>query len=241
VTTATRAWQLIAMGAACSCSLLTNVDDLRAPDAAAGSDGPKSLPKFVQQNANDFGGTANASLSFASPVQAHDTIVVCVRFDSGVSSFGTLAVTDTQGDSFHVDVGPIDTGTRQYVFSASDVAAGSPEIKVAVTGPAPVGLMTIYLLEYSGISGFSTGIGVTGSSAAVSSGARQVTSPGSLVLGFLTDDSVAVTPDIAFDVRSTLKGVVVEDEVALTAGTYAATGTTDAGTPWAALMAIYAP
>ncbi len=234
-------WRLLAIGAACSCSLLTNVDDLRAPDAGADADAGTTLPKFVQQNANDFGGVANASLSFSAPVQAHDTIVVCVRFDSGVSSFGTLAVTDTLGDSFHPDIGPIDTGARHYVFSANDVAAGSPEIKVAVTGPSPVGLMTIYLVEYSGVSAFSTGMGMTGSSADVSSGAQQVTTPPSLVVGFVADDSVAVTPGVDFHVRSTLKGVAVEDAIALTAGTYAATATTDAGTPWAALMAIYTP
>ncbi len=236
-------WRLIVVGAACSCSLLTNTDDLRVSSDGGdgGGDAAASAPKFVQQNANDFGGTANASLSFTSPVQAHDTVVVCVRFDSGVSSFGTLAVTDTSGDAFHLDVGPIDTGARHYIFSANDVAGGSPQINVTVTGPSPVGLNTVYLVEYSGISAFATGIGVTGSTAAVSSGPRQVTTPNSLVVGFLADDSVAVTPDIAFDVRSTVKGVVVEDVLAKAVGPYAATGTTDANTPWAALLAIYAP
>ncbi len=234
---------LIAMGVTCSCSLLTNLDDLRAPDAALGSDSgdaAASAPKFVQQNANDFGAVASASLAFTSPMNAHDTIIVCVRFDSS-QSFGTAAVSDTQGDSFHLDVGPVDTGIRHYIFSANDVAGGSPDIKVTVTGPAPVGLMTIYLLEYSGISGFSTGIGVTGSAANASSGSRQVTLPSSLVFGFLADDSVHVTPDIAFDVRSTYRGVAVEDGIATAAGPYAVTAATDAGTPWAALMAIYAP
>lgn len=229
----------IAIGMACSCALLTNVDDLRGPGNDAGEAGA-SAPKFVQQNANDFGATASASLAFTSPVKAHDTIVVCVRIDSS-SSFGTVVVTDTAGDSFHIDVGPVDTGIRHYIFSANDVAGGSPDVKATVAGPPPVGLMTIYLLEYSGISAFATGIGVTGSTADVSSGPRQVASPSSLVVGFLADDSTHVTADLAFNVRSTVKGVAVEDEIAPTIGTYAATGTTDAGTPWAALMAIYSP
>ncbi len=230
---------LLLSGAVCSCSLVTSLDELRATDAGADVT-IASAPTFVQQNANDFGGTASASIAFTAAVKPHDTIVVCVTFDSS-STFGTLAVTDTLGDAFHLDVGPTDSGDRHYIFSANDVAGGSPQIDLTVSGPPPVGALAVNILEYSGIGSLADSMSAGGTTADISSGARQVAKTNALVLGYLANDNAPVNPDLAFNSRSKFEYAVVEDRLVTTPGPYAATGTTDAGTNWVALMAVYVP
>lgn len=228
----------------CSCSIFTNLDDLRGnvPDAADGGDAASGTPTFVQQTATDFGRTDAGVVSFAfMDVAAHDTIVVCVDYDSEMSSYGVLSVTDSAGDAFHLDVGPIDTGLRHYIFSANDVAGGSPSLQLTISGPQPTGVLAVYLLEYSGVGAFVTGNTALGTSAVMSSGTRQVMQAGSLVLGFMDDDNVPVSADPTFNLRSTFEQQVIEDEIATAPGMYAATATTDAGSNWAALMAVFSP
>ena len=124
------------------------------------------------------------------------------------------------------------------LYYATNIKGGADRVTIKVT---PSSMMEIYLTEYAGVNlaaPIDVQAGASGSSSSVSSGTATTTGAGDLIYGLCIGDSVCtVGPN--FTVRSTFHSNVMEDKIGATAGSYAATATSNSG--WTMQMVALRP
>jgi hypothetical protein len=163
-----------------------------------------------------------------------------VGFDYDTSSTPS-SVTDSQGNVF-TPVGIQLTspgGTRSRVYYAKNIKGGPDTVTVNLT--ANSSWLELYLTEYSGAdqtNPIDAQEGAAGSAGAVSSGNSSTTVAGDVIYGYCVGDWVC-TAGSGFTTRSNFHSNLIEDELAGSAGTYAATGTANNG--WTMQMVAIKP
>ena len=202
---------------------------------------------FVQAAASAVlqGSPHSLSLAFPSNTLAGDLILVAFDFAPNAA---TPSLSDTQGNVF-TQVGkqlsPPGGGTFSQVYYAKNIKGGADTVTVTLS--ADVSVIELYLTEYSGINPtnpIDAEAGTSGSTAAVSSGTATTTVAGDMIYGYCWSQWIC-TAGSGFTARSTLDSNVIEDKVAGSAGSYAATGTDtssgSANTGWTMQMVALKP
>jgi hypothetical protein len=219
-------------------------DDRDSSDAA-----PVPLA-FIQVNSANLGAVTSGSLAFVNDVTPHATLIVAAVYGTDSSTGPTLVgLTDTQGNTFRIVVGPVDGPFRAGIWTAVDVLGGADKITFNVTLPsgapgAASKFFLIHLHEYVGVAAFDVGGFSVGSGIALTSETVTTTGRNELVFGF----GVAlggVGPGIkdGFSQRSALTNNYAddcsEDRFVDASGPYAATATNGSATPWMMLTAAF--
>ena len=194
--------------------------------------------RFVQSVANAASGSATSlSLSFPTNTKAGDLILVA--FDYAATSTPS-SVTDSQGNAFAAVgsqlISPGQEAAR--VYYAANIRGGADTVTVTLSANSGIEL---YLTEYSGVSTVSPidgQAGASGSAGPVSSGNATTTTVGDVIFGYCAADW-ACTAGSGFTARSTFDDNLIEDMVAGSAGTYAATGSANNG--WTMQMVALKP
>jgi hypothetical protein len=200
--------------------------DGEAPDAAHGI-------QFVQAFAGQgLPGAATATLGFALPVKAHDTIVVAADFDS----LGTLQVTDSLGNAYQSALSPSTSAIACSIAYALDVQGGMDTVHLQLSVP-PQNFFEIYIHEYSGVASLDGASAQNGTALLMESGYVTTSAPADLLFGFaVTGTAMAGS---GFTARSTFNMNLTEDELTGPPGAYEATGTMVAGGGWTMLTAAF--
>ncbi|HUK51813.1 MAG TPA: putative Ig domain-containing protein [Candidatus Binatia bacterium] len=129
-------------------------------------------------------------------------------------------------------------GTLSRVYYAKNILGGADTITVTFSANSG---SEIYISEYTGIdpnNPVDVLASASGSAGAVSSGNATTTVAGDVIFGFCIGDWVC-TAGSGFAARSNLNGNLVEDKLAGSAGSYAATGTANNG--WTMQMVALKP
>ena len=204
----------------------------------ATTDAQASGAAYVQATAKAFSGPGSSySLAFPANTTAGNLLLVAFDYNSGISPF---SVTDSQGNSFF-PVGNQMTspgGTLSRVYYAKNILGGADTITVTFSANSG---SEIYISEYTGIdpnNPVDVLANASGSAGAVSSGNATTTVAGDVIFGFCIGDWVC-TAGSGFAARSNLNGNLVEDKLAGSAGSYAATGTANNG--WTMQMVALKP
>ena len=191
---------------------------------------------YVRAAATSGSGTS-VSLLLSSTTGAGDLVVV--GFDFPSVSFASIG--DNQGNTFAQVGSEISTpgGAKTRLYYARNIKGGSETVTVTMSGSASY--IEIYALEYAGAdtaNPLEASAQGKGSSGSVTSGTATTTTANDLVLGFCIGDN-SCTAGSGFTARSTFHSNLVEDRIAATAGSYAATGSSSGG--WAMIMAAFKP
>jgi chitodextrinase len=182
-------------------------------------------PSFVQVNHNQVSMGTSTSVTFNAPTQAGNTIVVYVIWNNS----GSVAVTDTRGDTF-VNVGnPVawGSGDSAQIFYATNIVGGTDTVTAAFRNSV-TSFGVIYVHEYAGISTVNpvdATVSASGSSGSLNSGTVTTTSVNDLIFGAGVSDMTVTAAGTGFTARDTAYGNITEDRAASTIGSYAATGT----------------
>jgi hypothetical protein len=194
---------------------------------------------FVQSFAQASpGAAASLALSFPANTGAGDFILVAFDY---ASSATPSSVADSQGNVF-TPVGNQLTspgGDSSRVYYAKNIKGGADTVTVTLSRTSV--WLEIYLIEYSGTdpnNPIDAQAGASGGAGAVSSGNATTTVAGDVIYGYCAADA-ACTVGSGFTARSTLNGNLLEDMVAGSAGSYAATGTANSG--WTMQMVALKP
>jgi hypothetical protein len=215
-------------------------DGADAADAADAAD--EQVPEggapieFVQVVASQaLTGSATATIAFALPVAAHDTLVVAADYDS----LGTLQISDTLGSHFVAAGQPTFFGYTSTLYYALDVPSGGADTVALTLSQAPTTFFEYYIHEYSGIGAFDGASAGTGTYPMMVSGFTSTTAPNDLVFGFAATGTA--TAGDGFTARSGFNNNLTEDEIVGPPGPYQATATMTAGGSWTLLMAAFRP
>jgi hypothetical protein len=193
---------------------------------------------FVQTAAKGFDGPATSfSVSFPANTTAGDLILVAFDYNSGVAP---ISVTDSQGNAFTPVGNQLITpgGTPSRVYYAKNIRGGADTVTVTLSANSGCEL---YLSEYSGTdpnNPIDAQAGASGSAGAVTSGTATTTAAGDVIYGYCVGDW-SCTAGPGFATRSSLDGNLLEDKLAGSAGSYAATGTANNG--WTMQMVALKP
>ena len=213
--------------------LLVSVCILPTADAQA------SGVLFEQAVAKAASGPANTlSLSFPANTMAGDIILVAFDYDTNTVP---SSVTDSQGSAF-TPVGiqlSSPGGTRSRVYYAMGIKGGADTVTVNLSGTS--GWIELYLTEYTGVNQnnpIDAQAGASGTAGAVSSGNATTTMAGDVIYGFCVGDWNC-TAGSGFTARSNFNANLIEDELAGSAGSYAATGRANNG--WTMQMLALKP
>jgi hypothetical protein len=199
-----------------------------------------TTPAFLVQTIASAAGGSPSSLSVAIPANtlAGDTLLVAFDYSSGVTP---SSVTDSQGNVFSPVGTQLSTpgGALSRVYYAGNIAGGADTITITLSTTSSY--LEAYLSEYSGVNSTTpvdAQAGASGNAGAVSSGSATTTAAGNIIYGLCIGDW-ACSAGSGFAARSTLNGNLVEDELAGTAGSYAATGSASNG--WTMQMVALQP
>ena len=207
---------------------------LFATDSARGSG-----PAYVQAAAAAASGIADSlSLAFSAKTTAGDVILVAFDYSCKVTP---ASVTDSQGNAFATAGNQLTSPASDCsrVYYAKNVKGGGDTVTVTLS--AQSSWLELYLTEYSGIdpnNPIDAQAGASGTAGAVSSGNATTTAAGDVIYGYCAADWNC-TAGSGFATRSSLGGNLLEDRVAGSAGTYAATGTANHG--WTMQMLALKP
>jgi hypothetical protein len=170
-------------------------------------------------------------------VLAHDAIIVCLTFPSGIVSL--QAISDSLGNNYAQVVGPVvGNGYDHYIAIAANSAAGNDTVTVTLSG-ATAG-WEVLALEYTGlalVAPFDSDSYELGVGAAMSSGSVSTSSAHELLLGY--GHSTDPTAGTGYTARDTGAESLVEDRVVFATGDYTATATTPPGV-WTLILATFA-
>jgi len=199
-----------------------------------------TTPAFLVQTVASAANGSPSSLSVALPANtlAGDTLLVAFDYSSGVTP---SSVTDSQGNVFSPVGNQLSTpgGTLSRVYYAGKITGGADAVTITLSTTS--GYLEAYLSEYSGVNlttPVDTQAGASGNAGAVSSGNATTSVAGDIIYGVCIGDW-ACTAGSGFTGRSTLNGNLVEDELAGTAGSYAAIGSATNG--WTMQMVALQP
>jgi Putative Ig domain len=194
---------------------------------------------FVQESAKAATATAKSlSVSFAANTLPGDLILVAFDF---ASSATPKSITDSQGNTF-TQVGTqlvSPGGSASRVYYAKSIKGGADTVTVALS--ANSAWIEVYLTEYSGVdptNPIDAQAGAAGSAGAVSSGTAKTSYPGDVIVGYCPADW-SCTVGSGFAARSTFNNNLIEDAMAASPGSYAATASANNG--WTMQMVALKP
>jgi Protein of unknown function (DUF4038)/Putative collagen-binding domain of a collagenase/Putative Ig domain len=194
---------------------------------------------FVQATANSPSGPVIAfSVSFPANTTAGDFILVAFDYDANSTP---SSVTDSQGNIFTplASQSTSPGATRSRVYYANNIRGGADTVTINLTAKSI--WLEAYLAEYSGVNPsnpIDAQAGAAGNAGAVSSGSATTTVAGDVIFGFCIGDWNC-TAGSGFTTRSGFRGNLMEDKLAASAGSYAATGTANNG--WTMQMLALKP
>lgn len=174
------------------------------------------------QSTNATGSGSSVAESFISNTTAGNLIVVVVTW---VSTSATASVSDSQGNSYAVAVGPV-VGTRStsQIFYAENIAGGPNTITATFSGSQN---SQIGIHEYAGLA-LSGALDVTssntGSSTLCDSGALTTTQSDALIFGSCSAETNpgTRTAGALFTERENATKILTEDRIVSTTGSYSA-------------------
>ena len=229
-TCSTRALTLTAGG--------TGGPDGGVPDGGGG-DGDAGTPSIAFRqlaiSENDLP-TSSAGARFNNAQAMGDVNLVVI----GVGDTGTpiSSVTDLAGNSYSPVVGPtITSGALQAIYAATNIHS-APGNTVTVTFAQPVRYLTVIGVEYSGVSRLDGTAMNSGSTGGAFSGAAPASRAPELVFAAGLPDNLGNSNFIAGDPAFTVRlitpgaGMLIEDRLAESAGTYGATGALSMPASW---------
>ena len=194
---------------------------------------------FVQESANAASATAKSlTVSFAANSLPGDVILVAFDF---VPPAAFSSIKDSQGNTF-TEAGtqllsPGGGGSR--VYYAKNIKGGADTVTITLS--ANSAWIEAYLTEYSGVdptNPVDAQAGASGSAGAVSSGTAKTSYSGDAIFGYCVGDW-ACTVGSGFTARSTFHSNLIEDALAGSPGSYAATATANNG--WTMQMVALKP
>ncbi len=193
----------------------------------------QNVPTFVQQSQTQFSTGSRGTLAFNAATKAGDTIVAYVIW----SNTSGVAFQDSLGDTFASVSGPVNWGSgfSTQIFYATHIAGGSDSVTATFQKAFSNFGAVLYIHEYSGISSASPvdmTAAASGSSSSMNSGNATTTSANDLIFGAGVSGNTVTAAGPGFVVRSLAYGNVTEDQIASTAGSYAATATQNSSS-WA--------
>jgi len=197
-----------------------------------------AVTSSVQTVAKETLSASSLPLSFPTNTIAGDLIMVAFGFDTN-STFSSVA--DSQGNVF-TEVGSQLTspgGARTRVYYAKNIKGGPDTVTINLS--ANSAWIELYLTEYSGVdqtNPIDAQAGASGTAGAVSSGNATTTVAGDVIYGYCVGDWVC-TAGSGFTARSTFNGNLIEDQIAGSPGSYAATGSATKG--WTMQMVALKP
>jgi hypothetical protein len=206
---------------------------------------PSSIA-FVQavEGYTEAGSTLKVTVPGA--LGAHNTLIVGFQADLNAT---VKSITDTLGNTFVPVAGPAnDADENAYIYAAYDLKPGSDAVTIVVVGDGPADDFGATIAEYSGLAadGVNTATTTTGTSK-VTDGAKMsltTTKPNVLLYGFFYGSTASgngtMVAGTNFSRRVTGDGMVAEDEIVATAGTYPVTATMTTGEGYIALSAAFA-
>jgi len=194
---------------------------------------------FVQAVSNIAPGSSASSLSLSFPANTAAGDLILVAFDYNTNA--TPTVTDSQGNVFTAIGNQLTSpgGARSRVYYAKNITGGADTVTVNLS--ASSAWLEVYLTEYSGAdptNPIDAQAGSSGKAGSVSSGKATTTAAGDLIFGYCVGDWVC-TAGSGFTARSTFNNNLIEDKLAGSAGSYAATGSATNG--WTMQMVAIKP
>jgi hypothetical protein len=193
---------------------------------------------LVQVASGVASGTASTFyVTFPNNTVKGDLILVGADFSTDAFS----SITDSQGNTF-TEVGsqlPDEGGLLSRVYYAKNINGGADTVTINLS--ANSSWIEVYLTEYSGVdqtSPIDAQASASGNGGAVSSGVGTTTAAGDLIYGYCVGQSNC-TAGSGFTALTTLDRNLVEQEIAGSPGSYAATG--NAGSGWAMQMVALKP
>jgi hypothetical protein len=211
-------------------------DSPSTPDVSTHPDAPVTpgMINLVQQNAtvglSDAGTTI--AITFATPVTAHDTLVIGVD----ATSLGSVSATDSRGNTYTLATKTADGGQAAAILYALDVTGGSDTVTLTVGNNVDA---EIYAHEYSGIGSFVGGSSMMGTGTAMSSGVVPNAAVGDLLFGYGV--AGAVQAGAGFTTRLTLNANLTEDMIVQNPAMAQALASSTGGFDWLCLAAAFRP
>ena len=199
--------------------------------------------KLVQHGGIDCGTANTCALPFTSSTTPGDLIVIGLRVWHGAAP---LSLSDSSGNTYALAVTQFNSNDSHqlYLYYAQNIAGGPDTVTVTTGGTSPTIRMTA--LEYSGAA--TSGVldrvaSATGKGTAVSSGNVTTLFPIELLVGIATDANGATwTAGSTWSLRDAPGNRMAdEDQVIFSAGTSAATFTTNTSDYWTAIVATFKP
>jgi hypothetical protein len=200
--------------------------------------------KFVQSCAGDGGATTKVTTSMPNIVTSGNLIVVFVHWDNQAA---TATASDQLGNTYVPIFPPTDAGSsaRFQVWYVKNVTGGVPLSVTVNFSQATTSFSVLDAMEYSGIDttspldGFNS---ATGRGTSQNSGSILVPNANSeILIGLFGYDVYALTYTAGpgFTMQGYEASTMIEDQAAVTAGTYAATATSNTTANWAAFVMAF--
>jgi hypothetical protein len=199
-------------------------------------------PTYVQGNSSDpQSSPSSVTLSYPSAQTAGDLNVVAVGWNDTSASIASVA--DSAGNSYQVAV-PLSraNGMSQALYYAKNIGGGTTTLTVTFTQGAAY--PDIRILEYRNLdptAPFDVGTSGAGSAATASSGSVTTAGASELLVGAGMTQGLFSGAGSGYTKRiiTSPDGDLVEDRVAPTAGSYAATGPVSGA--WLMQLAAFRP
>jgi chitodextrinase len=195
-------------------------------------------PTFVQANNNQIANGASTSVILSAPTHPGNTIVVYVIWNNT----NAVALNDSVGNTF-VNVGPPlswGNGSSAQVYYATRIAGGADTVTASFRTPV-TSFGVLYVHEYAGINSTNpvdVTVSASGNSATLNSGSIDTTSAHDLIFGAGVSDNAVTVPGSGFALRDLAYGNIIEDFVATSVGSYAATASHN-GNMWGMQMVAF--
>src|SRR5216684_2047439 len=212
---------------------LTNLPGAAAPIA------------FVQSNSvTPQSPQTTVTVNYTGAQTAGNLNVVVVGWNDSTAT--VVSVTDSKGNSYALAAPPVVQGgtATQAIYYARDIfSAAAGANTVTVTFSSAARFPDIRIAEYSGIdpaSPLDQSVGAQGNSATSNSGAVTTTSANELLIGANLVQSTTTGPGTGYTSRVLSgDGDILEDQIATTVGSYAATAALDRTQLWIMQMASF--
>ena len=183
--------------------------------------------------------TATDTVSFSSPNQAGNLILVCVMWGSA----NITSISDTLGNTYFAatSLATSPQGNFQQIYYAKNIEGGSNSVTVSFSSATTTG-NNVYIYEISGADPTSpldvTASATGASSTTPNSGSASTHFANELIFGAFLSDGTISTAGTGFTLLSTAGGNVTEYETVSSEGSYSVTsGASSSG--WIAQMATF--
>jgi len=191
-------------------------------------------PTFVQQNyATPQTPQSVVAVTYGAAQTAGNTNILAIGWNDTTASIS--AVTDSAGNVYHAALATYrGNGMSQAIYYAANIAA-APSNQVSVSFTQAAVYVDLRVTEYAGLrqtTPFQAGVSATGVGSSASTGALGTTAPQELLFaaGMTGATFSGAGTGYRAQVITAPDGDIVEDAIAASAGSYAATAPLSGGT-----------